>query len=143
MRRIWAFLLLGLGMGALGEEGPRPLAPEPRATVLRRCAEVLRTLEVQALYQEGGRFLLVLGRGEPLLLLSLEEGRPMPHMGPIQGKPMRMRPFAFLRELSLARWVVVLPGEYRCFVLYRGRVVGVLRLSLDLSPLPLPPREIP
>ena len=64
-------------------------------------------------------------------------------MGPIRGKPMRMRPFFFLRELSLARRVLVLPEGYRCFVLHRGRVVGVLRLGLDLTPLPLSPEAIP
>lgn len=116
------------------------LAPEE---VLNRCGALVRVLEVQALYREGDTFLLVLGQKEPLLLLALEGDRPMPHMGSPRGQPIRKRPFPFLRELSLARWVVVLPGEYRCFILHRGRVVGVLRLGQDLSPLPFPAGDTP
>ncbi|WP_038058189.1 hypothetical protein [Thermus amyloliquefaciens] len=141
MRWLGVFLLLALGGWARGEEGPWGLGPPPEE-VRERCFAVVRTLEVQALYREGDTLVLVLGRAakeSPLLLLALEGGRPMPHMGPIRGKPVRMRPFFFLQELSLARRVVALPGEYRCFVLHRGRVVGVLRLGLDLTPLPLPP----
>lgn len=145
MRWLGVFLLLALGGWALGEEGPKGFGPSPEE-VLTQCFKVVRTLEVQALYREGDTLVLVLGQpvGErPLLLLALEGGRPMPYMGPIRGKPMRMRPFFFLRELSLARRVLVLPEGYRCFVLHRGRVVGVLRLGSDLIPLPLSPEAIP
>mgnify|MGYP003336694502 CR=1 FL=1 len=34
-------------------------------------------------------------------------------------------------------WVLEVGGESRCFVLPRGRVVGILRLDQDLRPLPL------
>ncbi len=127
-------LLPFLGL-ALGEE-PRPFSGE---AVLLRCAEVVRTLEVLALYREGRATLVLLGRESPLLLLALEEGRPYPHLGPPRGRPLPRRPLPFLRELSLARRVVALPGEYHCFVLHRGRVVGVVRLGEDLRPLPLSP----
>ncbi len=142
MMRWLGVLLLGLGGLALGEGGPKALVLAPEE-VLNRCGALVRVLEVQALYREGDTFLLVLGQKEPLLLLALEGDRPMPHMGPPRGRPIRKRPFPFLRELSLARWVVVLPGEYRCFILHRGRVVGVLRLGQDLSPLPLPAGDTP
>ncbi|MDM7325088.1 MAG: hypothetical protein P3W93_008970 [Thermus sp.] len=138
---IGAILLLSLSLGAMGEEAPKALSPGPRVEVLRRCAEVVRALEVQALYKEGGTLVLVLGQGmtgNPLLLLALEKGKPLPHAGPIRGRPLRKRLFPFVRELSLARQVLVFPKEYRCFVLHRGRVVGVLRLGLDLVPLPIP-----
>ncbi|AEV15628.1 hypothetical protein TCCBUS3UF1_5800 [Thermus sp. CCB_US3_UF1] len=119
-------------------------SPPPSEAAFLRCREVVGGLEVQALYQGEGATLVLLGKGRPLLLVALEEGRPLPHAGPPRGKPMARRPFPFLRELSLARRVVVLAGEYRCFVLHRGRVVGVLRLGPDLEPLPLfPPPEGP
>ena len=94
MRWLGIFLLLALGGWALGEEGPKGFGPSPEE-VLARCFKVVRTLEVQALYREGDTLVLVLGQavGErPLLLLALEGGRPMPYMGPIRGKPMRMGP---------------------------------------------------
>lgn len=142
MRRIGPLLLVLAAGLALGEG---PAWPRPSAeAVLLRCQEVVRGLRVRALYREGGALLVLLGGERPLLLLALEEGRPLPHMGPLRGKPLGKRPLPFLRELTLARQVVVLAGEYRCFVLHRGRVVGVLRLGLDLSPLPLfPPGEEP
>ena len=71
----WPLLLPLLGM-ALGE-GPKPF---PAEAVLLRCAQVVRALEVQALYREGGATLVLLGKGSPLLLLALEEGRPYPHL---------------------------------------------------------------
>ncbi|MFN3179945.1 MAG: hypothetical protein ACK4G4_03960 [Thermus sp.] len=144
MRWLGVFLLLALGGWAMGEEGPKGFGPSAEEA-LARCLKVVRTLEVQALYREGDTLVLALGQaeGRPLLLLALEGGRPMPYMGPIRGKPMRKRPFFFLRELSLARRVLVLPEGYRCFVLHRGRVVGVLRLGLDLAPLPLSPEATP
>ncbi|GAB5603443.1 hypothetical protein FJNA_19690 [Thermus sp. FJN-A] len=140
MRRLFGLLplvaLLALGEGpTLGEAFP---PGRPPAEVLLRCQEVVRTLEVQALYRGEEGLLVLLGRERPLLLLVLEGGRPMPHMGPLRGHPLEKRPLPFLREFSLARRVVVLPGEYRCFVLHRGRVVGVLRLDRGLKPLPLP-----
>lgn len=142
MRRLGPLLLVlaaGLALGE-GSAWPRPSAE----AVLLRCKEVVRGLRVQALYREGGSLLVLLGGEKPLLLLALEEGRPLPHMGLPRGKPMGKRPLPFLRELTLARQVVALAGEYRCFVLHRGRVVGVLRLGPDLSPLPLfPPGEEP
>nr|WP_232822516.1 hypothetical protein [Thermus sediminis] len=110
----------------------------PRAeAALLGCLQVLRGLEVLGLYREEGATLVLLGRERPLLLVALERGRPMPHLGPPRGRPLARRPLPFLRELSLARRVVVLPGEYRCFVLHRARVVGVIRLSEDLEPIPL------
>ncbi len=127
-------LLTLLGM-ALGEEEPRPL---PGEAVLLRCGEVVRGLEVLALYREGRATLVLLGREAPLLLLALEGERPYPHLGPPRGRRLPKRSLPFLKELSLARRVVALSGEYRCFVLHRGRVVGVLRLGEDLHPLPLP-----
>jgi hypothetical protein len=133
MKRLGPLLLFLLGV-ALGEGSGSQVA-------LRGCLEVLRGLEVLGLYQEEGITLVLLGREKPLLLLALERGRPMPHLGLPRGRLLPRRPVPFLRELSLARWVVVLPGEYRCFVLHRGRVVGVLRLGEDLKPLPLP--ELP
>ncbi|TBH17617.1 hypothetical protein [Thermus thermamylovorans] len=131
----WLALLLALGP-VLGEGGP----PWP-GPVLHRCWEVVRGLEVQALYRENGVTLVLLGRERPYLLLALEGGGLRPHPGPPRGRPLPRRPLAFLGELSLARRVVVLPREYRCFVLHRGLVVGVLRLGQDLEPLPLP--EVP
>jgi len=131
VRRLGPVLLLLLGL-ALGE-GPGPEAARAR------CLEVLRALEVLALYREDGTTLVLLGQERPLLLLAVERGRPFPHLGPLKGRPLPRRPFAFVKELSLARRVVALPGEYRCFVLHRGRVVGVLRLGEDLTPLPLSP----
>ncbi|GGM97033.1 hypothetical protein GCM10007092_08370 [Thermus composti] len=130
MRRLGPLFLALLGL-ALGE-GSGPEA------VLGRCFGVLRGLEVQALYQGEGALLVLLGQEKPLLLLALEGGRPFPYLGPPRGRHLARRPLPFLRELSLARRVVVLPREYRCFVLHRGRVVGVLRLGEDLNPLPLP-----
>ncbi|MGC8875525.1 hypothetical protein [Thermus sp.] len=130
----WPVLLLAFFGMALGGE-PGPFSEE---AVLLRCAEVVRALEVLALYREGGATLVLLGRERPLLLVALEGERPYPHLGPPRGRPLPRRPLPFLREFSLARRVVVLPGEYRCFVLHRGRVVGVVRLGEDLRPLPLP-----
>jgi hypothetical protein len=129
MKRLGPLLLFLLGF-ALGE-GSGPEA------ALRACLLVLRGLEVQALYREEGSTLVLLGQERPLLLLAVEQGRPLPHLGPPRGRPLPRRPMPFLSELSLARWVVALPGEYRCFVLHRGRVVGVLRLAHDLRPIPL------
>ncbi|WP_243093726.1 hypothetical protein [Thermus thalpophilus] len=126
MRGLALLFLVGLAWAQGGEE---------RALV--RCLEVVRTLEVQALYREDGAVLVLLGRDRPLLLLALEGGRPMPHAGLPRGRPMGRRPLPFLRELTLARFVAVGEGEYRCFVLHRGRVVGVLRLAKDFTPLPL------
>ena len=137
MRRLGPLLLFLLGF-ALGE-GSGPEA------ALRACLQVLRGLEVQALYRGEGSTLVLLGQERPLLLLAVERGRPLPHLGPPRGRPLPRRPIPFLRELSLAPWAVVLPREYRCFVLHRGRVVGVLRLAQDLRPLPLdlPPEALP
>ncbi|GLV47742.1 hypothetical protein TJA_09090 [Thermus sp. LT1-2-5] len=126
MRGLALLLLLGLAWAQGGEE-----------RALARCLEVVRALEVQALYREDGVVLVLLGRERPFLLLALEGGRPMPHAGPPRGRPMGRRPLPFLRELTLARFVAVGEKEYRCFVLHRGRVVGVLRLAKDFSLLPL------
>ncbi|WP_234553749.1 hypothetical protein [Thermus caliditerrae] len=138
--------LLGLGLLALAglvrAEGswPQrpPLASLEAEAVRLRCREVVRGLRIQALYWEEGRLLVLLGRERPLLLLAVEEGRPMPHAGPLRGRLVEKRSLPFLGELALARRVVAAGGEYRCFVLHRGRVVGVLRLGEDLEPLPLP-----
>lgn len=133
--------LLALGGLALGQgTGSEPLAPGslgPRA-VLARCREEVRGLRPLGLYRGEEGLLVLLGQERPLLLLALEAGRPRPHVGPPRGRPVGQRPLAFLRELTLARRVAVVEGEYRCFVLYRGRVVGVLRLGMDLEPLPVP-----
>lgn len=110
-------------------------APGPEA-VLRVCEEVLRGLEVQAAYREGGRLLLVLGEKRPYLVLGLEEGRLFPYPGPPRGRRVA-RP-ALVLELTLARRVLEGPRGYRCFLLHRGRVVGVLRLDPGLNPLALP-----
>ncbi|MEJ5337394.1 MAG: hypothetical protein WHT26_08885 [Thermus sp.] len=130
--RAWAFLLpfLLLAPPAFGQ-GP--------GEVLARCALLLKGLEVQALYREDGVTLVLLGRGRPYLLLALEGGRPLPYAGPLRGRPLGRRPLPFLPELTLARRVLLLEGEYRCLVLHRGRVVGVLRLDPSLEPIPLEP----
>jgi hypothetical protein len=129
MRRLGPLLLFLLGV-ALGEG----FGPE---AVLKECLLLIRGLQVLGLYQEEGATLVLLGQERPLLLVAVERGRPMPHLGPLRGKPPARRPLPLLKELSLARQVVALPGEYRCFVLHRGRVVGVLRLGQDLRPIPL------
>lgn len=133
-------LLALMGLAQAEGPGPRPLFmgnQEAEAAFLR-CREVVRDLRVQALYQGEGRLLVVLGRERPLLLLALEAGHPVPHTGPLRGRFVGKRPLPFLGELALARRVAAGEGGYRCFVLYRGRVVGVLRLGMDLEPLPLP-----
>lgn len=138
--------LLGLGLLAVAglaraeESWPQrlPLTSLEAEAVRLRCREVVRGLRVQALYRGEGGVLVLLGRERPLLLLALEEGRPMPHAGPLRGRLVEKRPLPFLGELALARQVVAAGREYRCFVLHRGRVVGVLRLGEDLEPLPVP-----
>ncbi len=82
-------LLVLLGM-ALGEEEPRPF---PGEAVLLRCGEVVRGLEVLALYREGRATLVLLGRETPLLLLALEGERPYPHLGPPRGRRFPSGPF--------------------------------------------------
>lgn len=135
--RPWAFLLPLLGLWALSQSGPFPEA------VLARCLGVLRTLEVQALYREDGALLVLLGRERPYLLLALEGNRPLPYAGPLRGRRVAKRPLPFLSELTLARRVLHQEGEYRCLVLHRGRVVGVLRLDFRLDPVPLPEEPPP
>lgn len=124
--------LEALGQGGAG--GPVAYLGE---RALFRCLEVLKGLEVQAFYREGPDLLVLLGRERPLLVLALEGGRLWPHPRPPRGRPLPKRPFPFLRELTLAPWAMRVEGEYRCFVLHRGRVVGILRLDQDLRPLPL------
>ncbi|BAW02366.1 hypothetical protein TTMY_1998 [Thermus thermophilus] len=138
----WLVGLLLLAQAVLGQgEADGPVASPSGAHLaeraLFRCLEVLKGLEVQAFYREGPGLLVLLGRERSLLVLALEGGRLWPHPRPPRGRPLPKRPFPFLRELTLAPWVLEVEGEYRCFVLHRGRVVGILRLDQDLRPLPL------
>ena len=140
MRWLAGLLLLAqavLGQGGAGGPVASPSGEYLGERALFRCLEVLKGLEVQAFYREGPELLVLLGRERPLLVLALEGGRLWPHPRPPRGRPLPKRPFPFLRELTLAPWVLEVEGEYRCFVLHRGRVVGILRLDQDLRPLPL------
>ena len=140
MRWLAGLLLLAqavLGQGGAGGPVASPSGEYLGERALFPCLEVLKGLEVQAFYREGPDLLVLLGRERPLLVLALEGGRLWPHPRPPRGRPLPKRPFPFLRELTLAPWVLEVEGEYRCFVLHRGRVVGILRLDQDLRPLPL------
>ena len=98
----WLAGLLLLAQAVLGQGG----AGGPVA-----CLEVLKGLEVQAFYREGPDLLVLLGRERPLLVLALEGGRLWPHPRPPRGRPLPKRPFPFLRELTLAPWVLEVGGS--------------------------------
>ena len=143
----WLLLSLAPGL-AQGYPGSPP-APAA-APILEVCQQTLGRLEplfmyTQPLDQKKLSIRLVLGiDNRPVIRLTLDaQAEPVanglevayPVERPAQGTDPQFwlryleRLEALLPQLLLANWILPEQRGYRCFVVYRGRIVGVLRLT--------------
>jgi hypothetical protein len=141
------WLLLSLAPGLAQEHQTTPLVAEQ---VLEVCQQALGELEplfiyTQPLDQKRLLVRLVLGlASRPVVRLTLDaQGEPVTNgletAAPVDRPGRGADPQFLLRyldrldslrpQLLLANWVLPEQRGHRCFVVYRGRVVGILRLS--------------
>lgn len=141
---------IALSLPSAWAQGPEPQPPPPMVRVLEVCQQALGQLQPLFLYAEPldrQRLLvrLVLGvSDQPVVRLTLDEqGAPVPNgleaMAAVARPPGGGDPQFLLRyveriqplrdQLLLANWLLPDKRGHRCFVIYKGRVVGVLRIG--------------
>ncbi len=152
MPKLWGLLVL-LGLGLAQSVLPSPNSP------LDSCQAVFSELRPMFIYAERlapERFLIrgVLGRGNlpltritlsgdltpvPLGLenLAVQVVRPLLDWDRLLAQASRL--FGGLGEgINLGNWYTQELRAYRCYLTYRGRIVGIFRLGLNLQPIPQP-----
>jgi len=148
--RLWVLLTLMLGWAQ---------AQPDNQQALNRCQAVFSDLKPQFLYLERAgeeRFFIrvVLGRTwvplvrmtvsieltpVPIGLEDLAVQYPRSNFDPKRFVNFVERRFeAIMQDVNLGNWITLEPNarSYRCFLLYQGRQIGVLRMTRNYQPIP-------